>query len=571
MVTPTLRPEREPCDLIQSDFVLDSGSLREDRADRTNTGEAISMLREASNGDSLLLVSLPPTKGHIRLALGVVAALVVVFFMMAPFARIQLPQLGAFYLVILTVTMVNDLITSALLFSQFFVVGRTALFALSISYVFTGLLTIPLMLVFPGGFSPTGLLGAGLQSAVLIVVSYRLGISLGLIAYALLRNADSTTGFSDRSPLLVVIGSVAVVVAIVCALTWVAVAKEPLLPIIFADTVHRNRGPAMLFAVVQLTLIALALALLWVRWRSVLDLWLMVVCVTEMLFQIMSGFIVNERFTLGWYGARCYAVIATMVVLLALLSETTTLYAKLARSVVRESRVRAARQMTADAVVASIAHEIRQPLSGMVSSANAGLHWLDRAAPDLNAAKTALNRIVTDGHRASAVIENIRVLFKQDAGAFTSIDVNALVRQVLATVDADLRTHRILVSAELREGLPLLLANRTQLEEVFLNLVINAIEAMHSVTDRARLLRITTEVLQEPPIVLVTIADAGTGIDSQDKERIFEPFFTTKSRGMGIGLFVCRAIVESHGGTLQASANNPYGTAFRVAVPSSHS
>src|SRR5208282_2652982 len=199
-----------------------------------------------------------------------------------------------------------------------------------------GLLTIPFMLVFPGGFSPTGLLGAGLQSAVLITVSYRLGVSLGLIAYALLRNADSTTSISDRSPLVIVIGSVAVVVAIVCGLTWLATAKEPLLPIIFADTVHRNRGAAMLFAVVQLALIALALALLRVRWRSVLDLWLMVVCLTELLFQIMSGFIVNERFTLGWYGARCYAVIATMVVLLALLSETTTLYAKLARSVVRE-------------------------------------------------------------------------------------------------------------------------------------------------------------------------------------------------------------------------------------------
>src|SRR5208283_5039392 len=148
------------------------------------------MLREASNGGPFLLVSLTPTKGHIRLALGVIVALLVIFFVMAPFADIQLPQLGTFYLVILTVTMVNDLITSALLFSQFFVVGRTALFALAISYLFTGLLTIPFMLVFPGGFSPTGLLGAGLQSAALIAVFYRLGVSLGLIAYALLRDAD---------------------------------------------------------------------------------------------------------------------------------------------------------------------------------------------------------------------------------------------------------------------------------------------------------------------------------------------------------------------------------------------
>ena len=310
-----------------------------------------------------LLARLPPTKGHIRLAVGIIVALLVIFFVMVPFADVQLPQLGTLYLVILTVTMVNDLITSALLFSQFFVAGRTALFALAISYLFTGLLTIPFMLLFPGGFSPTGLLGAGLQSAVLITVSYRLGLSLGLIAYALLRDADSTTSISGRSPLVVVIASVAVVVAIICGLTWFATAKEALLPMIFADTVHRNRGFATPLAVVQLALIALALVLLRVRSRSVLDLWLQVVCFAELLFQIMSGFVVNERFTVGWYGARFYAVIATFVALIVLLSETTALYAKLARSAHRERGAREARHVAMDAMAVAIAHELKQPLA----------------------------------------------------------------------------------------------------------------------------------------------------------------------------------------------------------------
>ena len=526
-----------------------------------------SPLRETPVEGSFLLVSMPPTKGHIRLALGVIVALLVTFFVMAPFADIQLPRLGAFYLIIFTVTIVSDLITSTLLFSQFFVVGRTALFALAIGYLFTGFLTIPFMLVFPGGFSPTGLLGAGLQSAPLLAISYRLGLTLGLISYALLRNADSTTNISGRSPLVIVIGSVAVVVAIVCGLTWVATAKQSLLPVIFADPVHRNRSLAMSLAIVQLTLITFALAVLWVRRRSVLDLWLIVVCVAELLFQIMSGIIVNERFTLGWYGARCYWIVATMTVLLAMLTETTTLYAKLARSLIKERNARAAQQMTADAVVASIAHEIRQPLSGIVSSANAGLRWLDRATPDLDSAKTALNRIVTDGHRASATIDNVRALFGQGRQTLASIDVNDLVHKVLAAVDVDLKTHRISVSTELRETLPQVIAGRMLLEEVFLNLIMNAIEAMHNVTDRARVLRISSDIVRESSAVLVTIEDAGTGIDSKNKERIFEPFFTTKSKGMGIGLFVCRAIVESHGGTLHAFANKPYGTIFRVALP----
>ena len=198
---------------------------------------------------------------------------------------------------------------------------------------------------------------------------------------------------------------------------------------------------------------------------------------------------------------------------------------------------------------------------------NAGLRWLDRAAPDLDAAKTALNRIVTDGHRTSAIIENVRALYRQDPRTFTSIDVNELVHRVLTAVDVDLRAHSVSVSTELSERLPPLLANRTQVEEVFLNLVINAIEAMHSVTDRARQLRISSDINHGSSAVQVTIEDVGTGIDSQIKERIFEPFFTTKSQGMGIGLFVCRAIVESHGGKLQASANKPYGTIFRVDLP----
>jgi signal transduction histidine kinase len=123
------------------------------------------------------------------------------------------------------------------------------------------------------------------------------------------------------------------------------------------------------------------------------------------------------------------------------------------------------------------------------------------------------------------------------------------------------------VSTELHEGLPRLFGSRAQLEEVFLNLITNAIEAMHDVTDRARRLRISSGIIQESSIVEVSIEDSGTGIDSENKQRIFESFFTTKPEGTGIGLFICRAIVESHGGSLDSSANKPYGTIFHVTFP----
>jgi signal transduction histidine kinase len=135
-------------------------------------------------------------------------------------------------------------------------------------------------------------------------------------------------------------------------------------------------------------------------------------------------------------------------------------------------------------------------------------------------------------------------------------------------VDLDLRTQRISVSTELRDGLPRLLADRGQLQQVFLNLITNAIEAMRSVTDRAHQLRIRSEIIREYSGVLVTVEDSGTGIANENKQNIFEPFFTTKPTGTGIGLTVCRSIIESHGGSLEASANNPYGTIFHVALPS---
>ena len=194
--------------------------------------------------------------------------------------------------------------------------------------------------------------------------------------------------------------------------------------------------------------------------------------------------------------------------------------------------------------------------------------WLASATPDLDEARAALSDIVNDGHRASEVIGGIRSMFKKDAHGRLLLSVNDLVREVLTMVDLDLRTQRVSVTTDLREGLPQLLADRGQLQQVFLNLIMNAIEAMRSVTDRARVLRIRSDIIQESSNVLVTVEDSGTGIEGKDKDRIFEPFFTTKSTGTGIGLTICRSIIESHGGSLRASANNPYGTIFQVTLPS---
>jgi signal transduction histidine kinase len=294
----------------------------------------------------------------------------------------------------------------------------------------------------------------------------------------------------------------------------------------------------------------------------------MVMCCTWLLALTMTAVLLNTRFSVGWYASRIYTLTASIVVLLVLLSETTALYANLARSVMRQRGEREERQTAMDAMAASIAHEINQPLAAMVTNANAAVRWLTSATPDLDEARAALRHIVDDGHRASEVIGGIRSMFKKGAHGRLLFEINDLVREILTMVELDLRNHRVSVTTDLRNGLPRLLADRGQLQQVFFNLTMNAIEAMGSVTDRARVLRISSDIIHEPPGIAVAVEDSGTGIKDVDKDRIFEPFFTRKSTGTGIGLTICRSIIESHGGSLRVSAGKPYGTIFQVTLPS---
>lgn len=228
----------------------------------------------------------------------------------------------------------------------------------------------------------------------------------------------------------------------------------------------------------------------------------------------------------------------------------------------RVSALTAAGQMAA-----SIAHEINQPLNAVVTNGSAGLRWLSSPAPDhLEEVRAALERIVREGNRASQIIDGIRAMFKNDSRERVSLDINQLIRQVLALLDPELRSGQVLVHTELvPKPLPVL-ADRVQLQQVIANLVTNAMEAMGTVSDRARTLRVTS-ASSKPDGVLISVEDSGPGIDRENLAQIFHPFFTTKPQGMGMGLAICRSIVESHDGRLSASPGHPHGAVFRVVLP----
>jgi signal transduction histidine kinase len=510
-----------------------------------------------------VLSHLSPSLAQRRLALAVVLALLVAFFIAAgPLSTFQPGRIDAFVPAYGTAVFVNDLITAVLLFAQFSILRSRALLAIAGGYLYTALIVIPWVLTFPGVFTPGGLLGAGLQSTDWLFNLWHAGFPTFVIAYTLLKDADPTKGLWRGSAGAAILSSVAVIAAVVCAVTVLVTAGQAHLPRTMLDPVHFST--LKLYVVGCLILWnALALILLWIRRCSVLDLWLMVVFCAYVL-EIYTGALGLSRFSAGWYASRFLGFVPSILVLCVLLYEITTLYAQLLRAVLAQRREREARLMTGDAVAATIAHEVKQPLSGMIMSADAGLRWLDRPTPDLDEAKTAFKQIAAAGHRAGAVIGSIRAIFKMEARTRTSFDINELIGEALALTRVDLQKHRILVRAEPNEQLPQVIGDRIQLRQVLLNLIANAIDSM-AAKNEPRVLCVKSEV-HDGGGVIVSVADTGTGIALQDLERIFNPLFTTKSGGMGMGLAICRSIIEAHDGRLWVASNKPEGAVFQFTL-----
>ena len=226
---------------------------------------------------------------------------------------------------------------------------------------------------------------------------------------------------------------------------------------------------------------------------------------------------------------------------------------------------RVARLTTMGRLTASMAHEINQPLAAIVANGNAGLRWLARTPPNFDEARVALDEIVKEGHRASDVIGGIRAIFRKGEDRRAPLDLNELIGEVLLLTRAEIQNERISVRTELRNDLPKVVGDRVQIQLVFRNLIVNAVEAMSSVADRERVLHIKSVIM--PSGVRVSVTDSGTGIDQDSIDRIFDTFFTTKSHGMGMGLSICRSIVEAHGGKLSASPSHPYGSIFEIELP----
>jgi C4-dicarboxylate-specific signal transduction histidine kinase len=224
------------------------------------------------------------------------------------------------------------------------------------------------------------------------------------------------------------------------------------------------------------------------------------------------------------------------------------------------------RVATMGQLTASIAHEVNQPIAATKINAQAALRWLNRDAPDLEEARQLLARIVKDGDRAGNVVSRIRDLVQKAPPRMEPLHMNEVIGEVIELTRSEAMKNGVSVQTQFAENLSTVTGDRTQLQQVILNLILNAIQAMGESGMALRELQIGTEA-NSPDDVLVSVRDSGPGIRLENLNRLFDPFYTTKSAGMGMGLAICRSIVEGHGGRIWATANVPQGATFHFTLP----
>jgi signal transduction histidine kinase len=512
-----------------------------------------------------VITDMPINAAQRTAAVGVMVVLFAIAVAAAPFANLPKAHFDAFIPVLQSVACLVDLITAALLFSQYSIRALPATLVIATGYIFSGLFAFAQTLAFPGAYAPAGLIGDGRNTAAWLFVLWHTAFPLAVLIYALSKDRAVSASRPRKSPALTIIVTIMGTVLAAAVLTYLASILSVVMPALYEGATRQTRWANA--ANIYLWLLNnAALAALFFRRRTILDLWLMVTLFAWWPNFLTAAFFTVVRYSIGWYISRCFAVVASSTLLMVLLAETTVLYARLASSILLLRRERTERLTTVEAATAALAHEVRQPLAGITSLGAAGLRWLDRTPVEVDKAKSCLTSILGAAQRADEIITSVRELFKKTPSHRALVQLNDLSRLVMQLARHDLLSSGTTVASDYQEDLPLIYADHIQLQQVLLNLVKNSIDAMIGRPFGERRLLVATGSAGHSAISFY-IRDSGPGIAAEDRDRIFHPFFTTKSNGMGLGLSICRTIVEEHGGTLRLTKSGPAGSSFEIVLP----
>lgn len=512
----------------------------------------------------IVVAFMPSTPRQRAVAIGVAVAICALAVLAAPFANLEIGRIDSFVPVLQTVLSVADLLTALLLFAQYSVQPQRALLAVAGGYLFSASFAFLQTLSFPGGYAPNGIIGdAGYNTPAWFFVLWHTTFSLSILAYALLKETKKA---SSSRPAVCIATMLAFVFGTVVVLSWLVTAEIAHLPSFYTTSVTLQTQLGNQINLALLFSGSLLLLLLFLRRRTVLDLWLMVT-----LFAWLPNFLVaavasSVRFSLGWYAARGFALVASCMLLSVLLTEMTVLYSRLANALVMQRRERANRLASIDAATAAIAHEIRSPLGSITLNASTALKLLASEPPRLEEMGAILSDIEEASLRVNATIAVVRGLFKSASHQSATINIEDVTRQVLRLLQHDLQLNEVSVVTEFSVESPLVRADPAQLQQVILNLVKNAIEAMSFTPPDLRRLNIGTR-LEGGSSVVLFVQDAGGGVHPENRGRIFDAFFTTKLSGLGLGLAICRTIVERYEGGLVLADSSPRGSVFEIILP----
>jgi signal transduction histidine kinase len=517
--------------------------------------------------DSLGIFDTPPDRKQIRFAVLVAVLLVAAFLLILPVRDVPLRRIDGFMPTIDAIMFVGDCITATLLFAQGSVFRSRALMTLAAGYLYSALLLIPHALTFPGAFSPTGLLDAGINTTGWIATLQRLAFPIVIIQYVQFKRVETAPRLQRERPEGAGLW-IAAAISLAIAVTVLTTAGHDLLPPFYSNDAKLIYANSVAYQSLMFALLLVAVPMLIRTRRSVLDLWLLV-ALFGWLIQTALIMTLHARFTAGFYCLYGIVVASHLVVMIALVAESNRLYARLALSTTARDVEREARLMSMDAVAAAIATQVGQSLAAISLNASVGTCSLEGRKPNVAKAIAALGEIRDSAKRSFDMVGNVRSIFARAPEAAGEFSLNELIDETAPLLDSELSASKIALKLRLGEEMPPMRGSRVQLQQVLLALAKNATESAGTPLNGHRTFTVSSRA--EARKIVLEVSDDGMGVAPEEVPHLFDAIQNDDGASTSIGLSLCRSIVEEHGGRIQAAHDDELGATFHLEFPNTAS